>query len=147
MIHADNWLFLLLIKSICFFIVVLAVTVNMHWAASARMLFSVAAFSCVVTEYVGRHRGVGESHSIARSNLKLARQKHDLLFGVHLFWSREFALTLIPNWKHYFMTQWISIHWEPWTMIGGLTIVWKASLVQVEMRFLCETCFLSKRTI
>lgn len=111
--------------------------------------FSVATCFFVVTECVEKRRGVDEIRSIARSNLKLAWQKQTYFFFYLSFLIQKmFALTLIPRWKHYFiMTQWINIHWEPWTMIGGLTIVWKASLVWVEMRLLCETFFLSKRTI
>lgn len=144
-IYAGNWLSILLIKSICFIYIT-----NMHWAVSARMLF----FSCHMllcgNRVCGKRRGVDEIRSIARSNLKLAWQKQTYFFFFYLSFliQKMFALTLIPRWKHYFiMTQWINIHWEPWTMIGGLTIVWKASLVWVEMRLLCETFFLSKRTI
>lgn len=103
----------------------------------------------MLTECVGNCRSVDEIHSIAWSNLKLARQKHDLFFlsCPSFLIQKMFALTLIPSWKHHFiMTQWI-IRWKPWTMIGGLTIVWKASLLWVEIRLLCETFFLSKRTI
>lgn len=35
----------------------------------------------MLTEYVGNCRSVDEIHSIAWSNLKLARQKHDLFFS------------------------------------------------------------------
>lgn len=45
--------------------------------ALAFLLLSVPSCSCVVTEFAGKHRGADEIHSIARSNLKLARQKHN----------------------------------------------------------------------
>lgn len=137
-------IFLFAYQKYLLFTIVIAV-MNVHWAASARIVF----FTCHILlggkRVCGKCRGVDESHSIARSNLKLAGQKHDLFFCPSFLIQKMFALTLTPSWKHYFiMTQWINIHWEPWTMIGGLTILWKASLVWVEMRLLCETFFLSK---
>lgn len=122
-----------------------------HWTALLGSCFSVAAILLGSNRVCGKRRGVDEIHSIARSNLKLARQKHDLFFFFFcpsFLIQKVFVLTLIPSWKHCFiMTHWINIHWEPWTMIGGLTIVWKSSVVWVEMRLLCETFFLSKWTI
>lgn len=112
--------------------------------------FSVATCFFVVTECV-ENAGVWMRFAVLPEAIWnwLGRSRPIFFFFYLSFLIQKmFALTLIPRWKHYFiMTQWINIHWEPWTMIGGLTIVWKASLVWVEMRLLCETFFLSKRTI
>lgn len=91
---------------------------SMHGAAPAITL-TFCFFSCFMflsgNRVCRKNRGADEIHSIARSNLKLARQKHKLLLLL-LFWfifliQKMFALTLTPGWKHRFiMTQWINIY-------------------------------------